>query len=198
MESVQATKLVLPEMDHTNYFCMHNQKIKCCRGTLEYASCSGSCCDHQNDKLGPNQKCRCMYIKMKGGADFIMEVDISFAMDEQFSIDGKTMVTHFCSWRYSNLFMTDPSIWQKLNKHDDLIALCKAVTDVTDHVNSNGGGCTIIGWICSGWVKDQSSEVNTFDTISTLYAKPHILYLFPMENAVATTEAIKALQLTKP
>ena len=24
VESVQDTKLVLPEMDHTNYFCMHN------------------------------------------------------------------------------------------------------------------------------------------------------------------------------
>ena len=92
--------------------------------------------------------------------------------------------------------MTDTSIWQKLNRDDDLAALRKAMTDVTKHVNDSGGW-TIIGWICTGRVKDQSSDINTSDIINTLFPKPHISYLFPSENAVAMTEAIKALQLTK-
>jgi hypothetical protein len=41
------------------------------------------------------------------------------------------------------------------------------------------------------------SDVNASDIIETLYPKPHITYLFPSENAVATTDAIKALQLTR-
>ena len=135
-------------------------------------------------------------MKTKGSADLVIEVDITFAVDEQFNVDGKITVTHFHSWRYSNLFVRDLAIWQKLNKHDDLIPLHKAVTDVTDHVNSNGEW-TIIGWIHSGLLKDQSSDINTFDTVSMLYAKPHISYLFPSENAVVTTETIKALQLMK-
>jgi len=92
--------------------------------------------------------------------------------------------------------VTDTSIWQKLNRDDDLAALRKAMTYVTKHVNDSGGW-TIIGWIRTGRVKDQSSDINTSDIINTLFPKPHISYLFPSENAVAMTEAIKALQLTK-
>lgn len=92
--------------------------------------------------------------------------------------------------------MTDTSIWQKLNQDDDLAALCKAMMDVTNHVNDNGGW-TIIGWIHTGRVKDQSSDINMSDIIKTLFPKLHIMYLFPSENAVAMTKAIKALQLTK-
>jgi hypothetical protein len=58
-------------------------------------------------------------------------------------------------------------------------------------------GQSLDGFIRTGRVKDQSSDVNTSDFIETLFPKPHIMYLFPSENAVATTEAIKALQLTK-
>jgi hypothetical protein len=190
LDSVAPTKLVLPEMDHTNYFCIHHEKVKCSRATIEYASCSGSFCDRQRSDLGPNQKCGCSYMKTIGGTDVVIDVDITF------NTEGKITVTHFRSWRYSNLFVTDTSIWQKLNRDDDLVVLRKAITDVTNHVNSNGGW-TIIGWIRTGRVKDESSDVNASDIIETLYPKPHITYLFPSENAVATTDAIKALQLTR-
>jgi hypothetical protein len=186
----------MPEMDHTNYFCIHHEKIKCNRATFEYASCSGSFCDRQRSDLGLNQKCGCSYMKTKGGTDLVIDVDITFKVDNQFNVEGKTTVTRFRSWRYSNLFVTDSSIWQKLNRDDDLVALRKAMMDVTEHVNNNGGW-TIIGWIRTGRVKDQSSDMNTSDVIETLFPKPHITYLFPSENAIATTDAIKALQLTK-
>jgi hypothetical protein len=65
-------------------------------------------------------------------------------------------------------------------------------TDVTKHVNNNGGW-TIIGLICSGQVKDQSSDVKTSkDIITTLFPKLHILYLFPSENGVAMTKWMSA------
>jgi hypothetical protein len=74
-----------------------------------------------------------------------------------------------------------------------LAALRKAIIGITNQVNDNGGW-TIIGWICSAQVKDQSSDVNTSNIFKTLFPKPHITYLFPSENAVATTVAlIKAL-----
>ena len=135
-------------------------------------------------------------MKTKGGTDLVIDVDITFKVDNQFNVEGRTTVTRFRSWRYSNLFVTDTSIWQKLNRDGDLVALRKAMTDVTDHVNKNGGW-TIIGWIRTGRVKDQSSDMNTSDVIKTLFPKPHITYLFPSENAIATADAIKALQLTK-
>jgi hypothetical protein len=95
VDSVPITKLVLPDMDHTNYFCMHKQKIKCSRATFEYASCSGSFCDRQRSDLGQNQKCGCRYMKTKGGTDLVIDVDITFDVDKQFNVEGKTTVTHF-------------------------------------------------------------------------------------------------------
>jgi hypothetical protein len=64
-------------------------------------------------------------------------------------------------------------------------------------LTTTGSGWTIIGWIHTGQVKDQSSDVKASDIIETLFPKLHIMYLLPSENAVAMTEAIKALQLTK-
>ena len=92
--------------------------------------------------------------------------------------------------------MTDVTMWPKLNPDNDLSALRQAVNDITKHVNDNGGW-TIIGWIRTGRVKDQSSDINTSDIINTLFPKPHISYLFPSETAIATTDAIKVLQLKK-
>ena len=90
-----------------------------------------------------------MYMKTKGSSDFIIEVDVTFDVDAEFNVEEEITVTHFHSWRYSNLFMKDQANWQKLNKHEDLPLLRKAVMDVTNYVNLNGGW-TIIGWICSG------------------------------------------------
>jgi hypothetical protein len=92
--------------------------------------------------------------------------------------------------------MTDVTMWPKLNPDDDLSMLRQAVSDVTKHVNDNGGW-TIIGWIHTGRVNDGSSDVNTSDQIEPLFPTIHIMYLFPSETAIATTKAIKALQLKK-
>jgi hypothetical protein len=196
VDSVLSTKLVVPEMDHTNYFCIHKEKIKCSLATFEYASGSRLFCDHQHSDLGINQKCGCSYMKTKGGTDLVIDVDIMFNVDNQFNVEGKSTVTRFGSWRFTNLFVTDTSVWQKLNQDNDLAALHKAMRDVTEHVNNNGGW-TIIRWICTGREKDQSSDINTSDIVKTLFPKPHITYLYPSENAVAMTKATKALQLTK-
>jgi hypothetical protein len=196
VDSVPTTKLIMPEMDHTVYFCMHKEKIQCHRATLEVSTCSGSFCDRQRSDLGINQKCGCSYVKTKGNTDLVIDVDVTFDVDKQFNLSGKTTVPRFRSWRYSNLFVTDMTMWPKLNPDDDLSALRQAMTDVTKHVNDNGGW-TIIGWIRTGRVKDGSSDVNTSDQIEPEFAKIHITYLFPSENAIATTEAIKALQLKK-
>ncbi len=196
VDSISTSKLIMPDTDHTTYFCLHKQKIKCSRASLEYASCSGSFCDRQRLNLGPAQKCGCMYMTSKGSSDLVIDVDITFDVDHSFHPEGKITVSHFRSWRYSNLFVKDSNIWQKLDRDDDLIALRKAMVDVTNHVNENGGW-TMLGWIRSGRVKDQSSDINMSDTLTTLHPKPHISYLFPSENAIATTEPMKAFQLTK-
>jgi hypothetical protein len=94
------------------------------------------------------------------------------------------------------LFVTDSSVWQKLDQDDDLIALHKAVHDITQHINVNGGW-TILGWIHSGQVKDQSSATNMPDSLASLYPKPHISYLFPLQPAVAMDKPIQQHQLTK-
>jgi hypothetical protein len=75
----------------------------------------------------------------------IIDVDVTFDVDKQFNLNGKTTVPR----RYSNLFMTDVTMWPKLNPDDDLNVLRQAVINVTKHVNENGGW-TIIGWICIG------------------------------------------------
>jgi hypothetical protein len=92
--------------------------------------------------------------------------------------------------------MTDVTMWPKLNPDDDLSALRQAVSNVTKHVNDNGGW-TMIGWICTGRVKGGSSDVNMSDQIKPLFPTIHITYLFPSETAIATTNAMKALQLKK-
>jgi hypothetical protein len=92
--------------------------------------------------------------------------------------------------------VTDVTVWPKLHPDDDLSALRQAVNDITKHVNDNGGW-TIIGWIRTGRVKDGSSDVNTSDQIEPLFPTIHITYLFPSETAIATTDAIKVLQLKK-
>lgn len=196
VDSVVPSQLVMPDADHTTYFCLHKQKIKCSRASLESASCSGSFCDRQRLNLGPGQKCGCMYMTAKGSTDVVIDIDITFSVDQQFHPEGKITVSHFRSWKYSNLFVKDVTIWQKLDRDNDLIALRKAVLQICKHIDDNGGW-TILGWIRSGRVKDQSSDVNASDTLATLHPKPHISYLFPSENAVATSDAIKALQLAE-
>jgi hypothetical protein len=196
VDSVPTSKLITPEMDHTAYFCMHKEKIQCRRATLEMSTCAGSFCDRQRSDLGTNQKCGCSYVKSKGNLDLVISVDVTFTVDKQFNVNGRTTVPRFRSWRYSNLFVTDVTVWPKLHPDDDLSALRQAVNDITKHVNDNGGW-TIIGWICTGRVKDGSSDVNTSDQIEPLFPTIHITYLFPSETAIATTDAIKVLQLKK-
>jgi hypothetical protein len=94
------------------------------------------------------------------------------------------------------LFVKDSSVWQKLDRDDDWIALRKTVHDVTQHIDVNGGW-TIVGWIHSGRVKDQSSETNMSNSLASLHSKPHISYLFPSQPAVTTDKPIQQHQFTK-
>jgi ribosomal protein L11 len=34
-------------------------------------------------------------MKTKGGTDLVIDVDITFNVDKQFNVEGKTTVTHF-------------------------------------------------------------------------------------------------------
>jgi hypothetical protein len=62
LDVIPHNKLITPDRDHTSYFCLHEQMIRCSQACLEYASCSGLFCDRQRLNLGPSEKCGCMYV----------------------------------------------------------------------------------------------------------------------------------------
>jgi hypothetical protein len=195
LDVIPHNKPIMPDKDHTSYFCLHEQMIRCSRASLEYASCSGLFCDRQRLNLGPSEKCGCMYVSPENG-DLVIDLDVTFDVDRSFHLEGKITVSHFRSWRFSKLFVKDSSIWKKLDRDEDWVALRKAVADVTTYVNDNGGW-TIVWWVHCGQVKDQSSGIYEPETLASMHPKPHISYLFPSQNAVAIAESIKPFQLIK-
>jgi hypothetical protein len=197
VQIIRRSKLEVPDADHTSYFCLHKQSIDCKHSTLEDASCSGRFCDRQQINLGMNQKCGCLYMSGKGADDYVIDMDVTFNVDRTFHGEGKITVSHFRSWKHSNLFVTDPhSTWQKMNRDDDLALIRKTIANITTCVNRNGGW-TIIGWIRSGKIRDQSSETIAPDNLTSLQSKPHISYLYPTNPSILKEDQFKELQINK-
>jgi hypothetical protein len=94
LDVIPHNKPIMPDRDHTSYFCLHEKMIRCSQASLVYAICSGLFCDHQHFIIGPTQKCGCMYLSPKDG-HLVIDLDITFDVDHSFHPEGKILVSHF-------------------------------------------------------------------------------------------------------
>jgi len=125
---------------------------------------------------------------------------VSITVNLTFDIRGKHGIRGFRSFRTSQLFVT-PDCWTALDRENKAheMALRKAVDRIVAYINGNGGW-TYIGWLRTGAVADQSSEMASFkevDNISSQTQDPHLSYLFPTvaSDASDTNKAFQQLRL---
>lgn len=193
---VPQVMLAMPEADHTLYFAIHDEKITCKRTTLKEAICSGIFCDRQLVNVGSTQKCGCLYMSAKGLNDYVLEMDVTFAIPRSFNAEATVTVAHFRSWKFSSMFVPDETTWATLDKDLHFKILRESVANITEYVNDNGGW-TIVGWIRSGHIRDQSSDTTIPDNLASLHPKAHISYLQPTNPDITDQHDLKQHQVKK-
>jgi hypothetical protein len=200
-DTVQSCPLQRPAADETNYFCIHNTKIRCQRANITQGSCAGIFCDRQQTNLSGSQSCGCLYMNTDGRSDAVLEMDVTFSVDSTYQPNGKMTIPHFRSWRTSNLFIQDKTTWSLLskdkeNENENRMTIRKTVSDITALINKSEGW-TIIGWIRTGTVQDSSLNTTAPETLESLESRPHISYLFPSDPKITEDPKFKSLQLIK-
>ena len=193
---VPQTMPTMPEADHMLYFALHGEKITCKRTTLKEGVCSGVFCDRQLVNVGSTHNCGCLYMSAKDRYDSVLNMDVTFTVPPSFHVESKATVAHFQSWKFSNIFVPKETTWTTLNKDEDFQVLRQSVATITEYINNNGGW-TIVGWIRSGHIHDQSSDTVMPDNLTSLHPKPHISYLQPTNHHITKHRNLKQHQVKK-
>ena len=126
--------------------------------------------------FGGSQECGC-FDKNRYNTDRILDVDITFPVEETFELCGAITIPSFRSRRFSNVIVANWTGVQAASQGQEE-SVRNAADSVIRTVNANGGW-TIIGWLRTGIAQDSSSRDAGGENIAAITQSPHITYLYP-------------------
>ena len=146
-----------PKAGETRYFCYHNKSITSVLvNSVVRSSCMGGLlCNSQSELLVEARKCGC-FDKNRYNTDRILDVDITFPVEETFELCGAITIPSFRSRRFSNVIVANWTGVQAASQGQEE-SVRNAADSVIRTVNDNGGW-TIIGWLQTGIAQDSSSR----------------------------------------
>ena len=109
------------------------------------SSCMGGLlCDSQSELLVEARKCGC-FNKNRDNTDRILDVDITFPVEETFELCGKITIPSFRSRRFPNVIVANWTGVQVASQGQE--NSIREATDLVISTVNNKGGWTIIGWL---------------------------------------------------
>jgi hypothetical protein len=173
-----------PDMGCTRYFCTHNATdVRIYNATFVESICQGYFCDRQlsrdNFTSPSNVRCGCFQVD-RNSTSLIIQFDVKITCPPEFDQSESTCISNFRSYRTSMLFLTKDTLkFAKKSDSTHLTLLRKAVDDIVEYVNQNGGW-SYIGWLRTGIVHDISETQNAIaENLASTSQSPHLSYLFP-------------------
>ena len=176
-----------PNMGDTKYFVYHSVKTLAIGGsTVEDTACGGRFCDRQVLTANANETVQCGCMHKKDDVKVVTVHNVVIPCETHLHTSGAITVNRFRSWRFDQLlfkgdsrriFKGDVEVKDPISNH----VLRERVQKLVALVNG-ANGWTIVGWVRTGRVKDESEEGNQYAMdIASEDLKPHITYLQPTD-----------------
>ena len=142
------------------------------------------CSDRQNERTSSAQPCGCFHIHTRHEPK-VFEMTVIYPGEPNADKEDSLYVLKFRSYRTSSIFLLNPGCWDEIDHenmdHSDIVG--EIVEKINKYINENGGW-TMVGWLRTGAVVDQSETNEKVENIASEKQDPHISYLYPSNPAV--------------
>ena len=174
-----------PNMGDTKYFVYHSVRTLAMGGSIvEDTACGGRFCDRQVLTANANETVPCGCMHQVDEVKIVTVHNVVIPCETHLHTSGTITVNRFRSWCFDQLLFKKKSkcIFKEAVDVKDPISnhvLRKRVQKLVALVNG-ANGWTVVGWVRTGRVKDESEEGNQYAMdIASEDLKPHITYLQP-------------------